>query len=216
MQGSFQLPRSSALARHAIPHVVEATLMPLAIFYGALWLVGVWGALIAAMTWSYAALLRRLVLGRRIPGLLLLGTAAITVRTITAFATGSVFVYFLQPTLGTVAIGLAFLVSVPAGRPLAERLAADFVALPTSLTRHPVARRLFLRITLLWAFVLLGNAAVTMWLLLTEPIHVFVLAKTAATGVLTIAAVIVSSVWFRTSMRRHGLLAGASPAVPPA
>lgn len=184
--------------------------MPLAIFYGTLWLVGVWGALIAAMAWSYAAVVVRLMLGKRVPGLLLLGVAGLTVRTATAFVTGSVFVYFLQPTLGTVVIGLAFLLSVPAGRPLAERLAADFVPLPAALAKHPVAKRLFLRITLLWAFVLLGNAAVTMWLLLTEPVHIFVMAKTLSTGVLTAGAVIGSSLWFRASMHRHGLLAPTS------
>ena len=58
-----------------------------------------------------------------------------------------------------------------------------------------------------WAFVLLGNAAVTMWLLLTEPVHIFVMAKTLSTAILTTAAVIGSSLWFRASMHRHGLLA---------
>ena len=185
--------------------------MPLAIFYLALWLVGVWGALIGALAWSYAALAVRLILGKRVPGLLLLGTAAITVRTLISFLTGSVFVYFLQPTLGTVAIGLAFLLSVPVGRPLAERLAGDFVPLPHALASHPVARKVFLRITLLWAFVLLSNAAVTLWFLLTEPVGVFVMAKTASTAVFTVGAVALSSFWFRGTLRRHGLLAPKRP-----
>jgi hypothetical protein len=206
VQVPFQLPRLSALARHAVPHVVEGTLVPLALFYGALWIVGVWGALIATMAWSYGALLRRLVLRRRVPGLLLLGTAAITVRTISALATGSVFLYFLQPTLGTVVVALAFLISVPAGRPLAERLAADFVVLPPGLVAHPVVRRVFLRITLLWAFTLLANAGVTLWLLISEPLHVFVLTRTLASWALTGGGIVLSTLWFRRTMRRHGWL----------
>ncbi|MFB3737950.1 MAG: VC0807 family protein [Candidatus Velamenicoccus archaeovorus] len=212
MQVPFQLPRLSALARHAIPHVLEGTLVPLALFYGALWVVGVWGALIATLAWSYGALLRRLVLRRRIPGLLVLGTAAITVRTISALATGSVFIYFLQPTLGTVVVALAFLLSVPAGRPLAERLAGDFVVLPPALAAHPVVRRLFLRITLLWAFTLLANAGVTLWLLISEPLHLFVLTRTLTSWVLTGGGIALSTVWFRLALRRHGWLGAAEAA----
>lgn len=185
--------------------------MPLALFYGALRIVGVWGALLATLAWSYGAILRRLLLRRRIPGLLLLGTAAITVRTISALATGSVFLYFLQPTLGTVVLALAFLISVPAGRPLAERLAADFVVIPPALAAHPAIRRLFLRITLLWAFTLLANAGVTLWLLISEPVHVFVLTRTLASAVLTGAGIALSTAWFRLAMRRHGMVGVGSP-----
>jgi hypothetical protein len=111
----FELPRLRSLARHAIPHLIEATLIPLALFYGFLWIVGVWGALFAALGWSYAAILRRVVLRQSIPGLLVLGALGLTARTAVAFASGSVFIYFLQPTLTTVVIAGAFLLSVPAG-----------------------------------------------------------------------------------------------------
>jgi intracellular septation protein A len=186
--------------------VLEGTVIPVVLFYGALRLVGPGGALAAALLWSYAAVLRRVMLRRRVPGLLLLGTLALTVRTVTAAVTGSMFVYFLQPTIGTVATAVAFLASVPAGRPLAERLAADFVPLPESLISHPVARRLFVRITLLWAFVLIANAAVTLVLLVTEPLTTFVIARSAFALVLTGGAVAGSTVWFRRALRRHGLL----------
>lgn len=210
----LQLPRLPTLARRAVPNLVESTLIPVALFYLVLWLVGVWGALAGALLWSYGALLRRAVLGRRIPGLLVLGALALTVRTIVALSTGSVFVYFLQPTLGTVSAAGAFLVSVPAGRPLAERLAADFVPLPPGLIGHPVVRRLFLRITLLWAFVLMANAALALWLLVTQPLAVFLLAKTLGSAALTGGAVTLSTLWFLRSMRRHGLLDPPQRAAP--
>jgi hypothetical protein len=206
MQTVFQPPRLRTLARHALPHVIEGTVVPVGLFYGALWVIGVWGALASALIWSYAALARRLLLRKRIPGLLIVGALGLTVRTIAAFATGSVFIYFLQPTLGTVAVACAFLLSVPAGRPLAQKLAADFVPLPTAFVSHPVARKMFLRITVLWGFVMLANAGVTIWLLVSESIGAFVLTRAAASLVLTGGATLVSTAWFRRSIRRHGLL----------
>lgn len=207
MQPVIQIPRLPSLARHALPHVLEGTLIPVALFYGGLRLIGPVGALALALVWSYAALLRRAFLGQRLPGLLVLGALALTVRTAISLITGSLFLYFLQPTIGTVATAVAFLVSLPTGRPLAERLAADFVPLPPALVAHPVARRLFVRISLLWAFVLLANAAITIALLLTEEIPTFLLTRTLATLVLMGSAVAVSTVWFRRGLRRHALLA---------
>ena len=121
----IELPQLRTMARHALPHLFEATLIPLALFYVALWYSGVWVALFAALSWSYLAIVRRILIGQRIPGLLVLGAVGLTVRTVVAMASGSVFVYFLQPSLTTVAVGGAFLLSVPAGRPLAQRLSAD-------------------------------------------------------------------------------------------
>ena len=201
----LEIPRLRALARHALPNLVEASLVPLAVFYAALWLVGVWGGLFAALAWSYTAIARRVVTGRPVPGLLVLGVVGITARTIVAALSGSVFVYFLQPTLTTVLIAAIFLVSVPAGRPLAERLAGDFCPLPDTFVGSPPVRRFFTRITLLWAFVQLTNAAVSIWLLVTQPISTYVVARTATSWVLTGAAVVASTLYFRRSMRRHGI-----------
>jgi hypothetical protein len=204
------------MARHAVPHVIEATLVPLAIFYLTLWVVGVWGALVAALAWSYGAIVRRLVIRRRVPGILVIGAMALTARTIVAFASGSVYLYFLQPTLGTMAVSAAFLLSVPAGRPLAERLAADFCALPESLLANPAVRRFFMRISLLWALTNMVNAVVTLWLLVHHDVAVFLVAKTVVSWTLTGSAIVVSTVWFKRSMRRHGVLRARGALVPPA
>src|SRR5439155_17018291 len=110
--------------------LVEATFVPLALFYTALGLVGVWGALLSALIWSYACVLRRALTGQRIPGILVPSVLGLTVRTSLAMASGSVFVYFLQPSLGSLAVGAAYLFSVSGDRTLAQRLAADFCPLP--------------------------------------------------------------------------------------
>lgn len=211
MDPTFEIPHFRVLTRHALPHIVEATLVPLAVFYAAMWTLGVWGALAAALVWSYGALLRRALRGRRIPGILAIGTMLLTVRTVIAAASGSVFIYFLQPTLGTVAVAGAFLLSVPAGRPLAERLAADFVPIAPDLLARPYMRRFFVRISLLWAFVNLANAAVTVWLLVSQPLATYVLAKSVVSLAATGTAIVVSTLWFRRSMRGHGIRVRFAP-----
>ena len=167
------LPRLRALAGHAAPRLLEGTLVPLLVFYSALRLLDLRGALAAALGWSYAALAWRLLTRRRVSGVLLLGAAGLTARTALALATGSAFLYFLQPTLGTVAVGAAFAVSVPLRRPLAQRLARDLVPLPEPLLAHPLIRRFFQRITLLWAATFLANAAAALWLLETSSLPTF-------------------------------------------
>jgi hypothetical protein len=121
-----------------------------------------------------------------------------------AVATGSMFLYFLQPTLGTVAVAGAFLVSVPLRKPLAARLADDFCPLPTGFANHPHVARFFRNISLLWAFVYLGNAALTIWLLVSQPIEQFVWMKAVTSWGLTGLAILVSIAYFVRSMRRHG------------
>jgi len=193
----FPIPRLTALARHATPHILEATLIPLALFYGGLQLVGLWGALIAALLWSYSSLLRRLLMRRRVPGVLLLGIVGLTARTALALATGSAFLYFLQPTLGTGLVATIFIGSTVLGRPLAMKLANDFMPLPESLLAHAGVRRFFHRISLLWAGVFLANAGISLWLLVSQSLTTFLWTRTLASAVLTVGAVAISTMAFR-------------------
>ena len=193
----FPIPRLTALARHATPHILETTLIPLALFYGGLRLVGLWGALIAALLWSYSSLLRRLLMRRRVPGMLLLGIVGLTARTGLALATGSAFLYFLQPTLGTGLVATIFIGSTVLGRPLAMKLANDFMPLPESLLAHAGVRRFFHRISLLWAGVFLANAGISLWLLVSQSLATFLWTRTLASAVLTVGAVAISTWAFR-------------------
>lgn len=191
------IPRITALARHAAPHVLEATLIPLALFYGGLQLMGLWGALLAALIWSYTSLLRRLITRRRVPGMLVLGIVGLTARTALALITGSAFLYFLQPTLGTGLVASVFIGSALLGRPLAMRLAVDIMPLPEALLAHDRVRRFFLRISLLWAGVFLANAGISLWLLVSQSLATFLWTRTVASLVLTAGAVAISTWAFR-------------------
>jgi hypothetical protein len=197
----FPVPHLAALARHATPALLEATLIPLGLFYGGLHLFGLWGALLAALVWSYTALLRRLVTGRRVSGMLVLGIVGLTARTALALATGSAFLYFLQPTVGTGLVAGVFLGSVLLGRPLALRLATDFLPLPEALLARHGVRRFFQRVSLLWAAAFLANAGISLWLLVSQSLATFLWSRTVASLALTGLAVAVSTWWFRRSVR---------------
>ena len=200
----FELPRLRELFRHAIPQILEAILIPLGLFYAALSVLGPKGAICTALAWNFTALLRRIWRRERLPGVLLLGTVGLTARSVIALvSSSSLFVYFLQPSLGTALLGAAFLLSVPLGCPLAEKLAHDFVPLPASFVKRPKVRQLFVRISLLWAVVSLINAAGTLALLLNVPITTFLAAKTGFSWALTLGAIVLSSWWFRRGLRRH-------------
>ena len=198
---SFPVPRLAALARHAVPHLLETTLIPLGLFYGGLQLFGLWGALLAALVWSYTSLLRRLIARRRVPGMLVLAIVGLTARTALALATGSAFLYFLQPTVGTGLVATVFVASVLVGRPLALRLAADFVPLPEALLARRGVRSFFQRVSLLWAAVFLANAGIGLWLLMSQSLATFLWSRTVASLALTGLAVVVSTWWFRRCVR---------------
>jgi hypothetical protein len=207
MQALFEIPRLRTLVRHALPHVLEGTIIPLVLFLGALRLLGIWGAMVAGLGWTYVAIARRLVMRRPVPGILVLGAVTLTARTVVAVASGSVVVYFLQPTLGTALVATAFLLSVPLGRPLAERLARDICPIPSGVLANVHVRRFFLQISLLFAFAQMANAGITLWLLLSQSLGTFVVAKTLVSWTLTGGAIAISTWWFHHSMRRHGILA---------
>jgi intracellular septation protein A len=203
----FELPRLRALFRHAAPRILEGMILPLVVFALALHFLGVTGAVICGLTSSYLVVLRHLIGGGRVPGIVILGAAVLTARSALTLATGSTLVYFLQPTLGTMLVGFAFLGSVALRRPLAERLAKDFCPIPEGVLANEHVRTFFLRISLLWAGVQLLNAGLTLWLMFSKSLGLFVVLRSVVSIGLTATAIAISATWFIRSMRRHGVLA---------
>jgi hypothetical protein len=201
----LHLPAPRAALRHAVPVVLEAVVGPLALFYLVLVLAGFRGALIAALSWSYLALGRRLWKGERVSMLLLLGTILITARTAIAFITGSAFLYFAQPTAGTMVIALVLFGSAIIGRPFTQRFAHDFCPMDPDIMRRPLVRRFFVRISVLWGTVLMLNAGFVFWLLVTSSLRSFVLERSAVTYGLTAVAIFFSITRFVATMRRDDI-----------
>ncbi|HEV8299119.1 MAG TPA: VC0807 family protein [Acidimicrobiales bacterium] len=205
MNDVLVIPNLRAAGRRAGHNLLEGKIMPLVLFLVFLKLAGTAGALIAALAWSVSAICYRVSTRRRVPGLVVLSAVGLTAKTIAALASGSLVVYFLQPTISTALVGAAFLISVPVGRPLAEKLAHDFCPFEPGTASHPDMRRFFVRLSLLWSVTSLVNATLTLWLLLTQPVTTFVIVKSFLGPGFTALTVIVAVGWFRRTLRRKGV-----------
>jgi hypothetical protein len=195
------------VARRSFPRLVEATLVPAALFYTSLSLFGFGAALAAALCWAYGAMAYRCLLRRPIPSILLLAVIALTVRTLVAAASGSTFIYFLQPIVGTTGVAAVFLLSIAIGRPLVGRLAADFCPLAPDVAARPGVVRLFTRLTALWAGINLASAAATLALLVTLPVATFVVTKTITSLTITSVGIVLTVCWSLRTARHEGLVA---------
>jgi intracellular septation protein A len=203
MQHTIVIPRLRDIARHALPNVVEGRLVPLVLFIAFLEIAGTLWALLVALAWTLACLGYRMATGRRVPGLIVVSAVALSARTAAALITGSMVVYFIQPTISTVLIGSAFLVSSIVGRPLAARLADDIVPLDDATKAHPLVRQFFLRLSLLWSLTSLINALITLWLLFTQSITTFLVVKSAMGPGFGLVMITASLMWFRYAAERQ-------------
>jgi Protein of unknown function (DUF3159) len=201
----LHMPSPRAALRHAVPVIVEAVIAPVAIFYTALVFAGFRGALLGALGWSIAALLRRLHRKERISTLLYLDVALLSFRTVVAFLTKSALLYFIQPMAWSVFVAVVLIGSAFVRRPFTQRFAHDFCPLDPELLARPRVQQFFVRISLLWAGVLLVNTGLVFWLLLSASLKAFVLERTAITWTFTAAAIACSILGFTSTMRRDGI-----------
>ncbi|HEX7662574.1 MAG TPA: VC0807 family protein [Pseudonocardiaceae bacterium] len=213
------LPALRELALRGGQNLLESTLIPLGLFYVLFVTVGFVGALVAALTWSLVAIARRLALRQPIPAVLLLTTGLLVARSVLGLATGSVFLYFLQPTLQNFLIALVLLATLPLERPFIAKLADDFCAFPAAVSTHPRVVRFFRRVSLLWALVFLTNGVTTLFMLARRTVGDFLLVSSAGSWTVVGIGAIISLWWFRRSLRGEGIvlrLGGPRPALPAA
>jgi hypothetical protein len=115
------------VARHAGPHLLEATLGPTACFVTGRALWGVNGALALALVWTAGCMGLRHARGKRSSGLLMIGMTTLVLRTAVSMAMHSERAYLLAPALVTLVMGAVFVVSALTARPLLSRVAGDLV-----------------------------------------------------------------------------------------
>ena len=199
------IPGLRAMASHSWLNVVVGKLGPAIIFLAFLGWFGQTIAIVAALGWSFAVLFEQKRNHERVSGLVMMSIITNVGRSVLAIATGSVFVYFLQPTITTVLVGLALAISVPLGAPLAEKLVHDFCPLDDDTASHPELVRFFKHATLLWAFTSMINAAITVYLLMTQSVTSFVLIKSFLGPTTTTITAAIGFVWFRRTMNRAGV-----------
>ncbi len=202
---TVHLPAPVALLRRGAQHLLETTLVPLGLFYLVFTLVGLQGALFAALGWSLAALARRVILRKEIPAVLWVSTALLLVRTLVGYLTGSVFLYFLQPTVQNFVLSAFLLATLPLNRPLLAKLADDFCAFPTTISGHPHVQRFFRQVSFLWALVFITNGVTTLWALASATVGNFLMVSTAGSYSMVALGIAVSLLWFRRLLRAQGI-----------
>lgn len=200
--------------RIAARHLFEVVLAPLGLFYLLLTLTDLTGGLLAALGWALCALVVRLVTRSPISALLLLSTGLLIVRTVIGYTTGSVLLYFLQPTVQNFVIAFVLLATLRLRQPFIARLADDFCAFPATLTGNPRVQRFFRRVSLLWALVFITNGVATLWMLARATLGDYVVMATAGSFTLVAVATVVSLLWFGRELRGEGLRLRFAPARP--
>jgi uncharacterized membrane protein len=174
----------------------------------------VWPGAIAALAWALLLLVGRALRSRRIPGILVLAVIGLTIRTTVAMASGSTFLYFLQPVITTMVVAVVFLASLRTDRPMVARLAQDFCPLTKDITDRAGVKSHFRRLTVMWSGVNVLNGLITLWLLLALQSSSFLAMKTLTVAVVTYSAVAVTvaaslRVCRKEGLRRHrGAFAG--------
>lgn len=203
---SARRPRLRTVLGHLALSLLWANVIPGVLFYGCMVLGNVWTALVAALVWCYGAMAWRVSTRRRTSGLLWLTAVGLTVKTALTVATGSTFLYFVQPAVNDATVGLLFLISLATARPVVARLAGDFFPMTDDVARRPRIQQLFWRLTLIWAFICLIKAAATLWLLDSMPLMTFVEVKTVLTpAIAAVGALATVVIAFRVA-RHEGLL----------
>ena len=199
-------PRLRAVVRRVSMTLVLACVIPGSLFYVTLLVAGVWVAMGVALAWSYGAIAWRALTGRRTSGLLVLVAIVMTGRTAVALAADSTFLYFLQPIISDGVVATTFLLSLTTARPMVARLAGDFYPMDHELHLRPRIRRLFTQLTVFWAGLCLGKALLTLWLLESQSLETFVLAKELSGLSLNVLAAGVTIVAALGVLRKEGLL----------
>jgi intracellular septation protein A len=107
----------------------------------------------------------------------------------------SATIYLAQPVLMNAAFGLAFLVSVPMGKPLAGLFANEFYPFPPEVRSSRTFRKVFGNISLVWGFYNIVRSGLRLLILAATSVELF-LAVNFVTGVPLMMAAMTWSIWY--------------------
>lgn len=190
------------MVRGALPAVLVATLIPMALFYIALSAGSVGWAIGVSVGYAYSVTAYQFARRRRVSGMLIVTVFMATVRTLAAVLSHQVAVYFAVPIVETAGFGLMFLATMFSGEPLVVRLARDLV--PGAADGLAERRSLIRTLSLIWTVTYLGSGATTLVLLVSVPLPVYLGAHTLTGWVWTGSGVLSSLLICRS--RASGLL----------
>jgi intracellular septation protein A len=176
------------------PRFARDAFGPVAVFYVGWKLVGLPAGIVAATAVSVAAYLWE----RRQARTGLAAALGLVIALVQAFAgwlAGSAKWYFAPPVIVNAAYGVAFLVSVLIGRPLAGVFASETYAFPPQVKASATFRRVFSRVSLAWAAYLLARSALRFVALTRVSVEGFILVS-IVTGIPFTAVLMAWSIWY--------------------
>ena len=201
----IEMPGWRPIMRQVLTRVFLVSLLPMGVFYLMLTLFGLRAAALATAGLYYAGLLGRIVRRKPVLAVALFTAGLLSLRTVVVFCTGSAFLYFLQPVIGTVAVATVFAGSALIGRPVLDRLAHDFCPFTAELSTHLRQARFFSVLSVVWATTYGINAVGTVWLLTNASLNGFIVIKAVLGPVITLAAAVTSYLAFRWTIRRQNV-----------
>lgn len=183
------------------PRLVRDALGPVLVFYLGWKTLGLVTGIVAATAVTAAAFVwerrqARTGLGASI------GLGIALVQALTGLLSGSPRWYFAPAVAANALGGLVFLGSVLIGRPLAGVFASESYPFPPEVKASSTFRRVFGRVSLVWAAYLLSRGVVRCVLLVYTSVEVF-LVVSVATGLPLSAAVTGWSFWYAVRGFRH-------------
>jgi len=181
-----------------LPGFLREGFLPLGAFYAGLELQGLAAGIVASALASVAIYAYERRAGR--DGLLVrISLGFVAIQSLIGLASNSTTVYLAQPVLIAAAWGLAFLVSVPLGRPLAGALATAWYPFPAWLRASDRFKRVYAVESVVWGAYFLGRSGLRLAVLLQGGVGGFLLV-TFVTGTPVMLLLLAWSV--RYSIRR--------------
>lgn len=199
----------------ALRLLLETVIVPTVLLLTLIHTAGLYIALGATMGWLFLAVAARCVARRRMPGTLFVSISIMSGRALIALATSSAFIYMMQPIVGSICMGLLFLGSALAGRPVTMRLARDFIAIPAHILNRRGVRRMFNQVALLWGISRIMDAGMNFGFLHLG-IDAGLLSRGFLSPVLSLLTCGVSIMWGMRALRRDGVRLQIRPAAVPA
>ena len=192
---------AGALMLGSGPRFARDAFGPVLLFYVGWKFIGFRTAILAATALAIAAYVweRRQARSGITAGI---GLGIALVQATAGLASGSTTGYFAPPLIVNGVYGLAFLVSVVIGHPLAGVFAQETYPFPPQVKASRTFRRVFSRISLAWAAYLLLRTGLRFFALLRSSVELYMVIN-AVTGIPFTAALMSWSIWYSVrSFRR--------------
>lgn len=157
-----------------LPGFLREGFLPLGAFYAGLRLDGLAAGIVAAAAASLLIYLYERRAGRDAL-LVRISLGFVVVQSIVGLAANSATVYLAQPVLLAAAWGLAFLISIPLGRPLAGTLACAWYPFPRWLKESADFKRVYSVESVVWGAYFLARSALRLVVLLQGSLESFLL-----------------------------------------